>query len=115
LGNNRYPNLSWSPKPPFSEDFDGSVTAESVGGTYAIKSTTSRIPGTTEPQMWRKEVFIATFEPEEGDVLLLTLVPTTRIEAQRLVKVHQRRAIDEREKADEPPPSAPAGGSELSE
>lgn len=115
MGNSRYPNLSWSPKPPFAEDFDGTVAAQTIDGTYVIKATANRIPGTTEMGWFGKEVFIATFEPREGDALTLTAAPTTRIEAQKLVKIHQRRAVDARENISQPPPSASAGGPELSE
>ena len=107
MGNSRYPNLSWSPKPPFAEDFDGSVTAQTIDGTYAIEATANRIPGTTAMGWFGKEIFIATFQPREGDVQTLTAAPTTRIEAQKLVKAHQRRAFDKREKTNKAPPSAP--------
>ncbi len=99
MGNNRYPNLSWFPKPKdWPDDFDGHVTAQNEDGTYVIKPISHRIPGITNDAWWDKEVFVATFGPKTGDSLMLTAAPTTRREAQSLVKAHQRRACDAREK-----------------
>jgi hypothetical protein len=63
----------------------------------------------TEMAWFGKQVFVATFEPTGSGIVTLTPTPTTRIEAQKLVKAHQRRAIDAREKPDPPSPPAPAG------